>query len=294
MKIHDILQQAVCKHTDAVLRFEQIRALVKAYAPQLKSSSILPSEHSDQATRGSCLRCAKQPIFSKVGRGTYRVRPQPAALPEKSIHEKLESLLATLPQKLISNQDIRQLMSVAFPETHLPSVILSDHVRGGSCKICSHYPLFGHSGKRGIYRILKAQTDTDIRAASLSQRLSQLLKQYELEQLFADPQLLHQALLDWQGQEKRRINLLELALRERIPLDLVEFGDLMSPERLQQRLIQRLYLHYGIASEWGREAVMLWQQALDAVQGLQRETYTVVLPQRRVAESKEGFGDEIF
>ncbi|MGV3526786.1 MAG: hypothetical protein ACO1RX_21390 [Candidatus Sericytochromatia bacterium] len=291
MKIHDILQQAVCEYTDAILRFEQIRALVKAHAPQLKSSSILPSEHSDQATRGSCLRCMQHPIFIKMGRGRYQVCSQPVGLPEKSIHEKLASLLATVPQELISTQEIRQLMSGAFPDTHLPSVILSDHVRGGSCKICSDFPLFGHSGTRGLYRILKTQTDTAIHTASLSQRLGQLLKQYDLEQIFAAPELLHQALLDWQGQERRRVNLLELALRERIPLDLLEFGDLMSPESLQQRLIQRLYLHYGIAPEWGSEAVTLWKQALDRAQRRPRHVYSLPSSQARVAESTEGFGD---
>lgn len=261
MNIHQILQ--VVTRPGTVLSYAEIKAKVQAAFPETRAGSILPSEH----VRGhckNCKRCQQQPLFEKLGHGLYRVLPQSEREADYSVHDKMRLALAEYTGQVLKVATLRQLVLERFPQTHLPSVIPSDHSYGGACRICAHSPLLERTGQRGLYRVLSL---SPTRGASLKAPseavgiLRQLLQNEDLarlqEQSEAFAQRLRQTSLP-----QREIHLLLAALQARIPNDLLDYGPLLAPELLQTRLAQRLYDQQGISLNLAHGAIQTWKQAL--------------------------------
>lgn len=262
MKIHDILLNCVQDKVGKILTFQEIRDRVQTHYPDLKLSSILPAEHTSEASRSTCTQCKTHPIFRKVGRGFYEVLRQDKPLsPEKSIHEKLQQVLAAEHGKELNTLEIRERIGLAFPETHLPSVIPSDHIRGGACKTCNTSPLFERTSLRGKYRVLAVNSVPY--PQELSQTLIDLLKVYGTEMLYMQPETFIEHLSMSLIGQRRAFNLLSLSLRERIPIDWLELSDIVPVNTLHAKLSERLQFNHGIQPEAASQSVKIWTHALN-------------------------------
>lgn len=266
MKIHDLLRQLLSP--GAILTYEDIKAQVIAVYPQLNPNSIVPSEHM-RGRRGSCKLCHAFPIFEKLERGLYRVLPGSLAVPQLSVHDKLRQVFQSRPHQLLTVAEIRLLVATEFPDTHLPSVIPLDHTLGGACRCCQTGPLLERTARRGVYRVLLTTSqlvppvvdETGLNEAQKSALLGLLQKhQADLMRFQLEPfvQAL-EALSEFGYREKK---LLLTALRERVLVDLVEFGPLLEIDILHTQLAHRLYVHHGISLDLARWAVMIWQYLL--------------------------------
>lgn len=297
MKIHDVLLTSVQDKIHRILTFQEIKELVLARFPEIKPTSILPSEHTQQQ-RSTCQQCKAEPVFLKVGRGFYEVLPQAlASAPDKTVHEKLALALADAGGQELGLADIRARVAGLFPETHLPSVIPSDHIKGGSCKLCSQAPLLERSTVRGRYRVLapvrpvaaglylkesSGPEDTD-----LSLKVLELLKTYGVEMLYTQTESFIQRMAERLTGNRLQLNLLSLAVRERIPIDLLEFTELLPEEILLAKLTRRLQENYGVETLLASRCVAIWAQALHQLAGTPEPfVYPVAVPRQRWASER--------
>jgi hypothetical protein len=288
MKIHDLLRQLL--PPGAVLTYEDIKMQVLAAYPQVNPNSIVPSEHM-RGRRGSCKLCHPLPIFEKLERGLYRVLPGEPAPPQLSVHDKLVHVFQSRSHQLLTVAEIRLLVAADFPDTHLPSVIPLDHTLGGACRWCQAGPLLERTGRRGLYRVLLPPSqalppmvdDTGL-SEGQKESLLALLQTYQADlmrfQLVPFEQALD-ALPEFGYREKK---LLLTALRERVLVDLAEFGPLLDTQVLHTQLAQRLYAHHGISLDLAHWAVMIWQYLLHRLQKGYAPSF--VIPYR-VAEPPE-------
>lgn len=272
MKIHDVLLTSVEDKIHRILTFQEIKDLVLARFPEIKPTSILPSEHAQQH-RSTCLQCKTAPIFKKIGRGFYEVLPQArATAPEKTVHEKLALALADAAGKELGMAEIRARVAAVFPETHLPSVIPSDHIKGGSCKLCSQAPLLQRSAVRGRYKVLGTlntaaaglylKEEASSGDSEISLKLAALLENHGVEMLYTQAELFIQRLAEPLTGNRLLFNLLSLGVRERIPIDLLEYSELLPEGALLAKLARRLRENYGVETMLAARSVAIWAQAL--------------------------------
>lgn len=276
MKIHDLLAQALASKQGKLLSYLEIQSTVLQAYPNLKPSSILPREHTGKTGPKACLLCQKRPLLARQGHGIYKVLSQSNFSPEKSTHDKLASVLQNHTGEIFTLAQIRTLVSQAFPDAHLPSILPSDHMLGGACRECSKTPLFGKTSKRGLYQVLArepiAVIKTTVVPGNVSQpaaasslpipAIRQLLESYGYELLQAHPEGFITQMNQHLGKYRREINLLGTALRERIPFDLVEFASLGDYDDLFGRLCQRLERYQGLQPAVAEWAVATWGKIL--------------------------------
>lgn len=276
MKIHDILVAVFKDSSGQTFTFGEIQKQVRQRYPHLKPTSILPYEHITGKTHSkSCKMCLSEPIFTQVGRGFYKVLlpRQQEAVPAYSIHEKLVVALAAHSGQIMTVYAIKALVKQRFPDTHLPSIIVSDHMKGGACKECSQKPLLERAGQRGQYYCLPQSIQTPVRILPGDRQTppEDFLQQKLLLVLKADPDRLFYQTPDSFAQQlqaalgsgyRREISVLTAALRERIPLDILEFAKWLPQAKLWERLASRLYENCGIAEAFARWGVENWGMAL--------------------------------
>lgn len=267
--MHDILLEVFKNASGETFTFEEIQSLIRQHYPEIKLTSILPYEHASGEKQGKyCKRCQQEPVFAKMGRGFYKVVVQSiqALRPAHSIHEKLVTALAGQPERVLTIYEIKELIQQHFPDTYLPSVIVSDHIKGGACKECQEWPLLARTSMRGCYKRL-SQRHVKMAPKSIENTLQQTL----LTVLNADPDRLFYQTPDLFAKNmqstvgsgyRREISVLTAALRERIPFDILEFAALVPQEQLWSHLAQRLYDNCGIAEPFARWSVNSWATAL--------------------------------
>lgn len=263
MKIHHILRQVTEPGT--LLTYQEIKQKVRDAYPDIKSRSIVPSEHT-RGKKGVCKLCHDWPVFEKLEHGLYQVLPGPEQVDELSVHDKLVQALAACLGQQLTVGEIRGRVAALFPDTHLPSVIPLDHTQGGACRICVNTPLLERTAKRGCYRVLAPPQPVALPLALLSpdqlSRIGDLLMQFKPDILHAQPEGFLKALAALADLDYRELNLLAHALRERVVIDLLEFSPLLESEVLHARLAQRLYENQGISPPLARWAVEVWHTAL--------------------------------
>lgn len=261
MNIHQMLHSVTRAGT--ILTYSEIRDKVLALYPDAKAQSILPSEHV-KSRKCMCKACCQQPLFKKLSHGLYRVLDTPKIQRELSIHEKLNHSLEPFKHQVLSIKIIREHLTQAFPETHPPSIIPSDHTYGGACKVCAQTPLLERTTHRGYYRILSPlQAFMQERTIlPVDNGLQSILKKCDLKQLAQQKELLAQELKEKSTLQSREIHLILAALNEQVVRDLLDFSPLSDPNLLKTRLAQRLYDQQGICLPLAHWAVEVWSEAI--------------------------------
>lgn len=288
MKIHHILRQLTEPGT--LLTYQEIKQKVRDAHPEIKSRSIVPSEHT-RGKKGVCKLCHDWPVFEKLEHGLYRVLPGPEHVNELSVHDKLVQALATCLGQQLTVGAIRERVAALFPDTHLPSVIPLDHTLGGACRICVNTPLLERTAKRGCYRVLAPSQPAALPLALLNpeqvSRIGDLLLQFKPDVLHMQPESFLKALAALADLDYRELNLLAHALRERVVVDLIEFSPLLESEVLHARLAQRLYEKQGVSPPLARWAVEVWHAVLA---GSQAGIYSAVRQPEGYSFGETGFG----
>lgn len=166
---------------------------------------------------------------------------------------------------------MRQRVGELFPETHMASVIPSEHVRGGACKICIHEPLLERASVRGRYRVLAKPPVSghlmvnERPTGDIGTQIADLLRRHGAEMLYHQPEFFLQRLAEQISGPRLFFNLLSLGIRERIPFDLLEFSDVVPEGVLFEKLSRRLSDNYGIVENLAHQSVRIWAQALALV-----------------------------
>ena len=94
-----------------------------------------------------------------------------------------------------------------------------------------------------------------------SEKLREIIDQYGIE-LIDDPRRCGGLLKDLCGEHKREINLLLLAVRERVPHELLSSASTVPEEIIVARLARGLHEDHGCAEDFARWAVVSWVKAL--------------------------------
>lgn len=274
MKIHDKLIEVTRAHEGKIFSKQEIEKLVLAYDPYLKSSSILPAEHTSGKR---CALCKKSPIFEKLEHGLYKVLPQPSSRHHLSNHEVLWQALQDASNQLLTKAQILAKVRAFSPETHLESIIPTDHMAGQAvCKACKSFPLLEKTGQRGLYKVrnlklLQSLTRPQIlnldspesQQHLLTQRLLQFVKKHGRRNLLQSPENLANTLESLFLDAAREGFILGLVLRDQIVRDLLKYADDLPWPLHEKKLAEQLYQHFGIDQDLGRWAINSWGQALE-------------------------------
>ena len=105
-----------------------------------------------------------------------------------SLHEQFIKTMEELQGQTLTLLEIKQKVKAMFPETS--SVVPSHHSLGGSCQLCSRYPIFARTGSRGEYRVshflFESLASTSLNASehpttNLQQLLQSLYEKWGIE-----------------------------------------------------------------------------------------------------------------